>query len=178
MKGSIMNSRFMVLTLIILGAAFTRLIPHYPNFTAIGAVALFGGAYYSKKWLSFLVPLTALFLTDLIIGLYSQMWIVYLSFVLIVLIGWTLQGIKKPGKVILASISASVSFFIITNFAMWYGSSLYPQNFTGIMESYTAAIPFFSYTLLGDLFYVGIMFGAFEIAKAKFPQLARTARYV
>ena len=111
MKGNIMNSRFMVLTLIILGAAFTRLIPHYPNFTAIGAVALFGGAYYSKKWLSFLVPLTALFLTDLIIGLYSQMWVVYLSFVFIVLIGWTLQGIKKPGKVILASISASVSFF-------------------------------------------------------------------
>jgi hypothetical protein len=84
----------------------------------------------------------------------------------------TLQGAKKPGKVILASISASVSFFLITNFAMWYGSALYPQNFAGIMESYTAAIPFFSYTLLGDLFYVGIMFGVFEIAKAKFPRLA------
>jgi Family of unknown function (DUF6580) len=171
MKEQILNSRFIVLTLIILGAAFTRLIPHYPNFTAIGAVALFGGAYYSKKWLAFIIPLAALFLTDLIIGLYSQMWVVYLSFVLIVLIGMTLQGVKKPGKVILASISASVSFFLITNFAMWYGSSLYPQNFTGIMESYTAAIPFFSYTLLGDLFYVGIMFGVFEIAKAKFPLL-------
>ncbi|MFZ0452953.1 MAG: DUF6580 family putative transport protein [Ignavibacteriaceae bacterium] len=172
MKENIMNSRFMVLTLIILGAALTRLIPHYPNFTAIGAVALFGGAYYSKKWLAFIVPLAALFLTDLIIGFYSQMWVIYLSFVLIVLIGMTLQGAKKPGRVILASISASVSFFLITNFAMWYGSVLYPQNFTGIMESYTAAIPFFSYTLLGDLFYVGIMFGAFEIAKAKFPRLA------
>jgi len=172
MKENIMNSRFIVLTLIILGAAFTRLIPHYPNFTAIGAVALFGGAYFSKKWLAFIVPLAALFLTDLIIGFYSQMWVVYLSFVLIVLIGMTLHGAKKPGKVILASISASVSFFLITNFAMWYGSALYPQNFTGIMESYTAAIPFFSYTLLGDLFYVGIMFGLFEIAKAKFPRLA------
>ncbi len=173
MKENIVNSRFFVLTMIILGASFTRLIPHYPNFTAIGAVALFGGAYFSKKWLAFIVPLTALFLTDLIIGLYSQMWVVYLSFVLIVIIGLTLQGAKKPGKVILASISASVSFFVITNFAMWYGSSLYPQNLTGIMESYTAAIPFFSYTLLGDLFYVGIMFGAFEIAKAKFPKLAK-----
>jgi Family of unknown function (DUF6580) len=172
MKENLMNSRFIVLTMIILGAAFTRLIPHYPNFTAIGAVALFGGAYFSKKWLAFIVPLTALFLTDLIIGLYSQMWVVYLSFVLIVLIGLTLQGAKKPGKVILASISASVSFFVITNFAMWYGSSLYPQNLTGIMESYTAAIPFFSYTLLGDLFYVGIMFGAFEIVKVRFPGLA------
>ena len=158
--------------MIILGAAFTRLIPHYPNFTAIGAVALFGGAYFTKKWLAFIVPLAALFLTDLIIGFYSQMWVVYLSFMLIVVIGMSLQGTKKPGKVILASISASVSFFVITNFVMWYGSSLYPQNFTGIMESYTAAIPFFSYTLLGDLFYVGIMFGVFEIAKAKFPRLA------
>ena len=173
MKENIKNPRFVVLTLIILGAAFTRLIPHYPNFTAIGAVALFGGAYFTKKWLSFVVPLAALFLTDLIIGFYSQMWVVYLSFVLIVLIGMTLQEAKKPGKVILASISASVSFFIITNFAMWYGSALYPKTITGIMESYTAAIPFFSYTLLGDLFYVGIMFGAFEIAKAKFPRLAQ-----
>lgn len=172
MKENIRNPRFVVLTLIILGAALTRLIPHYPNFTAIGAVALFGGAYFNKKWLAFIVPLSALFLTDLIIGLYSQMWVVYLSFILIVVIGMSLQGTKKPGKVILASISASVSFFIITNFAMWYGSSLYPQNFTGIIESYTAAIPFFSYTLLGDLFYVGIMFGVFEIAKAKFPNLA------
>ena len=133
---------------------------------------MFGGAYFTKKWLAFIVPLAALFLTDLIIGFYSQMWVVYLSFMLIVVIGMSLQGTKKPGKVILASISASVSFFVITNFVMWYGSSLYPQNFTGIMESYTAAIPFFSYTLLGDLFYVGIMFGVFEIAKAKFPRLA------
>ncbi len=172
MKENIRNPRFVVLTLIILGAAFTRLIPHYPNFTAVGAVALFGGAYFTKKWLAFVVPLAALFLTDLIIGFYSQMWVVYLSFILIVVIGMSLQGAKKPGKVILASVSASVSFFVITNFAMWYGSSLYPQNFTGIMESYTAAIPFFSYTLLGDLFYVGIMFGVFEIAKVKFPQLA------
>ena len=173
MKENVKNPRFVVLTLIILGAAFTRLIPHYPNFTAIGAVALFGGAYFNKKWLAFIVPLAALFLTDLIIGFYSQMWVVYLSFLLIVVIGMSLQGTKKPGKVILASISASVSFFIITNFAMWYGSSLYPQNFTGIIESYTAAIPFFSYTLLGDLFYVGIMFGVFEIAKVKFPRLAQ-----
>jgi hypothetical protein len=173
MKENVKNPRFVVLTLIILGAAFTRLIPHYPNFTAIGAVALFGGAYFNKKWFAFIVPLAALFLTDLIIGFYSQMWVVYLSFLLIVVIGMSLQGTKKPGKVILASISASVSFFIITNFAMWYGSSLYPQNFTGIIESYTAAIPFFSYTLLGDLFYVGIMFGVFEIAKVKFPRLAQ-----
>jgi hypothetical protein len=172
MKENIKNPRFIVLTLIILGAALTRLIPHYPNFTAIGAVALFGGAYFTKKWLAFAVPLAALLLTDLIIGFYSQMWVVYLSFILIVVIGMSLQGTKKPGRVILASVSASVSFFIITNFAMWYGSSLYPQNFTGIIESYTAAIPFFSYTLLGDLFYVGVMFGVFEIAKAKFPRLA------
>ena len=142
MKENIMNSRFIVLTLIILGAAFTRLIPHYPNFTAIGAVALFGGAYFSKRWLAFIIPLSALFLTDLIIGFYSQMWVIYLSFALIVLIGMTLRGAKKPGRVILASISASVSFFVITNFAMWYGSALYPQNFTGIMESYLVLLKF------------------------------------
>jgi hypothetical protein len=168
-----LTSRFFILAGMILAAAFSRLIPHPPNFTAVGAIALFGGAYFSKKWMAFLIPLTALFLTDLIIGFYSQMWVVYLSFILIVVIGMTLQGDKKPGKVILASITASVSFFIITNLAAWYGSAIYPQNFTGIVESYIAAIPFFGPTLLGDLFYVGVMFGAFEIARSKFPKLAQ-----
>jgi Family of unknown function (DUF6580) len=173
MNKDLINPKFFTLTMMTLAAAFTRLIPHYPNFTAVGAMALFGGAYFSKKYFAFIVPMAALLVSDLLIGFYAGMWVVYLSFALIVVIGMQIGQTKKPGRVLLASVSASVSFFLITNFALFPPNIIYPQNFTGIMESYTAAIPFFSYTLLGDLFYVGVMFGIFEIAKTKFPVLAK-----
>jgi hypothetical protein len=173
MNKNLINPKFWTLTLMILAAAFTRLIPHYPNFTAVGAMALFGGAYFSKKYLAFIVPMAALILSDLFLGFYSGMWVVYFSFALIVVIGMQIGQTKKPSRVLLASVSGSVSFFLITNFALFPPNTMYSQNFTGIVESYTAAIPFFSYTLLGDLFFVGVMFGIFEIAKAKFPVLAK-----
>lgn len=173
MNKDLISPRFVVLTAMVFAAALTRLIPHYPNFTAVGAMALFGGAYFSKKYLAFIIPLAAMFLSDIIIGFYAGMWVVYLSFALIVFIGMQIGGQKKPGRVLLASVSASVSFFLITNFALFPPNSMYPQNLTGIVESYIAAIPFFHYTLLGDLFYVGILFGVFEIARVKFPMLEK-----
>ncbi len=168
-----LTPRYLVLAGMILIAAFTRLIPHPPNFTAIGAMALFGGAYFSKKNLAFIVPLTAMFLSDIIIGFHPGMYAVYLSFILIVMIGMTLRDKKKIGNIFLASVSAAVLFFIITNFALWLTGSLYPKTTIGLAACFTAAIPFFHYTLLGDLFFAGVLFGAFELAKVKFPQLEK-----
>jgi len=168
-----LTPRFLVLAGMILIAAFTRLIPHPPNFTAIGAMALFGGAYFSRKSLAFAVPLTAMFLSDIVIGFHPGMYAVYLSFILIVMIGMTLREKKKVINIFLASVSASVLFFIITNFALWVTGNLYPKTAVGLAACFTAAIPFFHYTLLGDLFFVGVLFGAFELAKIKFPQLEK-----
>ena len=168
-----LTPRFIVLALIILAAAFTRLIPHPPNFTAIGAMALFGGAYYNRKSLAFAVPLIAMFFSDMIIGFHQGMYAVYLSFIFIVMIGLTLKNKKKAGNVFLASVSASVLFFIITNFAQWLSYPLYSKDIAGLIACYVAAVPFFHYTLLGDLFFVGALFGLFELAKMKFPQLAK-----
>jgi hypothetical protein len=167
-----LSPRFLVLAGLILAAAFTRLIPHPPNFTAIGAMALFGGVYFSRKSLAFAVPLIAMFLSDIIIGFHPGMYAVYLSFILIVMIGISLSNKRKVGNIFLASVSASVLFFIITNFALWLTGTLYPKTAAGLAACFTAAIPFFHHTLLGDLFFVGILFGAFELAKVKFPQLS------
>jgi len=171
MLEKIFSKRNLLLLSIIVVAAFTRLIPHYPNFTAIGAVALFGGAYFHKKYLSFAVPFIALFITDLIIGFHATMWAVYVSFAIIVMIGFSLRGQFKIAKLGLSVVSASVLFFIITNFAAWLSSPFYPQTFVGLIESYVAAIPFFQYNLLGDLFFGGIIFGIYEFAKLKYPSL-------
>lgn len=168
-----LTPRFLVLAGLILATAFTRLIPHPPNFTAIGAMALFGGAYFSKKSFAYAVPLIAMFLSDIIIGFHPGMYAVYLSFILIVMIGISLSNKKKIGNIFLASVSASVLFFVITNFALWLTGVLYPKTAAGLAACFTAAIPFFHYTLLGDLFFVGILFGAFELVKVKFPQLEK-----
>ncbi len=163
---------FLILTGMIFIAAFVRLIPHPPNFVPIAAIALFGGAYFTKRWVAFLIPLAAMLITDLILGFHSTMWAVYLSFVIIVGIGMLMIKQKKVSNIFLASVSASVLFFVVTNFAVWVSGIYYPKDLSGLAASYTAAIPFFHYTLLGDLFFVTLMFGSFELVKTKYPQLA------
>ena len=172
MNSKLISPRFLTLAGMILVAAIIRLLPHWPNFTPIGAMALFGGAYFSKKYLAFIVPFLAMFLTDLILGFHATMWAVYLSFGLIVVIGILMINKVKILNIFLASVAASVLFFVVTNFAMWTVGGIYSSDLNGLLECYTAAIPFFSYTLIGNLFFAGIMFGVFEIAKSKIPALA------
>ena len=167
------NPNFWVVTLMVFVAAFVRLLPHPPNFAPIAAMALFGGAYFNKKSLAFAIPLIALFLTDLIIGIYSYAWIVYLSFALIVVLGIVMLKKVSVKNVVITSLTASVSFFAITNFGVWALGTLYPKTPAGLMESYIAAIPFFQYSLIGDLFFVGLMFGVYELVKHKVPALAK-----
>lgn len=154
-------------------AIIGRLIPHAPNFTPVAAMALFGGATLSNKRLAYILPIIAMFLSDLIIGFHSTMWAVYLAFVATVFIGTKINGNIKPLNVVTASIASSSLFFIVTNFAVWLGSTLYPQNVTGLIECYIAAIPFFYNGLIGDLFYSGILFIVFALAAQRFPQLAK-----
>ena len=76
-------------------------------------------------------------------------------------------------NLIFASVTASVSFFVITNFGVWALGTLYPKTPAGLLSSYIAAIPFFQYSLIGDLFFVGLMFGVYELVKHKVPALAK-----
>lgn len=165
--------KFWILTLMVFAAAFVRLIPHPPNFAPVAAMALFGGAYFTKKWAAFLVPLVAMLVTDLFLGFHPTMWAVYLSFVLIVAIGILMIRQKKVTSIFFASVTASVAFFIITNFGVWMSTPYYEKTGAGLAACYTAAIPFFHQTLLSDLFFVAILFGLFEILKAKIPSLAK-----
>ncbi len=173
MNKQFLNPRFFMITLMILAAAALRLLPHYPNFTPVAGMALFGGAYFSNKKIAFVIPFAAMLLSDLILGFHSTMWAVYLSFALIVTIGFSLRNGKKISNIFLTTVSSSVLFFLITNFAVWLTGSIYPMSFAGLTECFVAAIPFFHYTMLGDLFYAGVFFGAFELAQLKFPILSK-----
>ena len=113
-----------------------------------------------------------MFLTDLILGFHETMWAVYLSFALIVVIGMLMLKEIKIGNLFFASVISSVSFFIITNFGIWVSTGYYAKTGAGLAACYTAAIPFFHQTLLSDLFYVAILFGAYHLVKIKFPVTA------
>lgn len=174
MNREILSGKFLIAAGMILAAALTRLMPHYPNFTAIGAAALFGGTYFSnKKSLAFIVPLAAMFLTDMIIGFHRTMWAVYLSVALIVVIGLLVSKNKKFSTIFAGTLASSVLFFIITNFAQWISDPFYAKSGAGLAQCYTMAIPFFSYTALGDMFFVAVLFGTYELLGQKFPQLVK-----
>jgi hypothetical protein len=169
-----------VASVIITGALF-RFIPHWPNFTPIAAMALFGGAYIGRKHLAFLIPFAAMFLSDLILGLHKDMWAVYLAFGLTVMIGTLIRSNIRFMTVAGAAVGSSVIFFLLTNFGAWLASPFYPQTFSGLMQSYIAGLAFFnngSYgisfflnELTGAIFYSGLFFGVFALARQRFPIL-------
>ncbi|MFN3556379.1 MAG: DUF6580 family putative transport protein [Bacteroidales bacterium] len=168
---NILSPKVLVVAGIIAFAAIMRLVPHYPNFTPIAAIALFGGAHLGRKWLAFFVPLFALFVSDLILGFHSFMIPVYVSFALVVLLGNLVGKNIRVSTVLGGSLGASLLFFLITNFAVWAGSPYYPQTFAGLIQSYTMAIPFFHTSILGDLFYSTLFFGSFYLIQQRYPAL-------
>jgi hypothetical protein len=194
MNSQKINLRFFALTAIILVAAFSRLVPHIPNFSPLGAIGLFGAAYFSKKWQAILVPLAATFISDLFISnvvyadgtpgfkwLYEGFYWQYGAYVLITVSAFFILKKVNTKTVITGALSSSVIFFLVSNFGCWPGN-YYPQNFGGLMQCYAAGLPFATGntlsnlvhvpsifgTLMGDLFYSGVLFGAYAYAQKKY----------
>lgn len=153
-------------------AAFVKFMPHIPNFAPIAAMALFGGVYLNKKY-ALIVPIIAMLIGDYFIGFYNPyiMISVYSSFVVIGLIGLWLKNHKTLPNIVGGSLSGSIIFFLITNFAVWaIPASAYPHTLQGLIDCYIMGLAFFRNTIAGDLFYVGAFFGVYELAKVLLPQ--------
>lgn len=157
---------FLPVLFVLLGTSM-RLLPHPANIAPIAAMALFGGVYLDKKY-AIILPLVALFLSDVVIGFYPSMLAVYGSFMVTGIIGLYLRKHKSVGNIILGSLVSSLLFFLITNFGFWLLHDLYPKTFAGQMDAYVMALPFFRNTLIGDLLYVGVLFGTYEVVKKYF----------
>lgn len=167
--------RLLTLTVLVLATALFRLVPHWPNFTPIAALALFGAATFERKWLGLAAPLTALLLSDILIGFHGNMGAVYFSFALTWLLGlWAIGQKPAAGRIAIASITSSVLFFLITNFAVWLGSTFYPQTAAGLMTCYAAGLAFYNGTsfflngVFGDLFFSGLLFGSYYLLQQRF----------
>lgn len=178
MKTKIFTPRFIYITTTVLVAAASRLLPHLPNFTPVAAMALFGGVYFLEKKWAFIIPLIAMFLSDMAMelfygsGIHSTMIYVYFGFILTTLIGIFIRNNVQIKTILTGSLLSSILFFLITNFGYW-ASLGFPMGYTGLTSAYIQGIPFFRYTLLGDLFFNIILFGSFYFAQIKFPVLAR-----
>ena len=137
--------------LIILLAVIARLVPHAPNFAPIGGLALFSGANFKNK-IALLIPLSAMFISDIFLGFHKTVPYVYVSFIIISLIGGLIKN-NKWQSVALASLVSSVLFFLITNFGVWATGTMYVKNLDGLLQSYAMGLPFFRNTVLSDLFF-------------------------
>ena len=143
-----------------------RLLPHLWNFTPVVAIALFAGFYLGARY-AIALPLITMFLSDFVIGFYriEHMIAVYGSFALVGVLALVARRYQSIEVVAAASIFSSTLFFLITNWAVWRFGTFYPPNLTGLLESYVLGLPFFRNALLGDFFYTGVFFGAYEIAR-------------
>ncbi len=151
-----------ILFLIFLGVV-SRLAPHPANVTAVGGLAVFSGARVGVKK-ALVVTFGTMLLSDVILGFHSVMWATYGSLLLAVLLGKLVQNKRSIGWIVGATLTSSILFYLITNFAVWLvPGSMYPKTLEGLITSYVMALPFFRNSLIGDMGYSFIFFGAFEL---------------
>jgi len=146
-----------IISLIVLAVA-SRLLPHPPNFAPITGIALFAAVKFQHKLIALLLPLSCLFITDLILGLGWINLFVYGAFGVISLLGFATKKVK-----IQTVLLSSILFFLISNLGVWL--LYYPLSVEGLTTCFTLAIPFFTNTLLGDLAYTAVLFYSFSTLK-------------
>jgi hypothetical protein len=168
-----LNTRFWVVLGAIAVCAAARLIPHPPNMTPIVGMALFGGACFTNRKLAFLVPLAAVLLSDILLGLVQYGTVTFLftpyvygCYVAIVCLGLWIGPRRPPMRIATATLTASVLFYLVTNFGAWLAyPELYAQTWAGLMGSYVAGLPFFRNALIGDVACSLVLFGGFALAE-------------
>ena len=146
------NNYYVIIGIIVL-LAMARLLPHPPNFTPILGMAVFSGAIMSRRLIAYLIPLAAMFLSDLYLGLHSSIPIIYFSLAICVLIGTFIDSRITIFNSLLSISGGVIVFFLITNFAVWYGSGMYEFSLSGLMKSYLMGLPFLQNTFISSLIY-------------------------
>lgn len=166
------RTSFIVAGVLILIAVVLRIVPHPANFAPVAAIAIFGGAVLPRK-LALWVPLAAMVISDMVIGFYALMPVIWTCYLLIALASST--WLRKPtlAKGALLTVGASVGFFVITNFAVWMASGMYDHTLAGLSQCYAMALPFFRNTLLSDAVYTSALFAAYSLARTPAASLSK-----
>lgn len=182
------NGKLIVFTLILIAMATAAKFFFGPDldwsgFSPVIAIALFAGFMIKKRDLSFLLPLLALLVSDVVIqflytqnlfpyaGFYNGQWINYLILMSAVLIGWGLKG-RKTGSLLAGVIAAPTIFFLLSNFAVWMGAQVtYPKSFEGLMACYAAGLPFYKNALMATIISLPVIVLLYNFMTSKKTQL-------
>ena len=181
-----------LIIMILLAAAFrlmqsSNVFSFMSNVTPVGAIALFGGCYFVDRWKAFLVPLLALFISDVLLNriyyfdhwtfFYSGAYWIYGSFALIVMIGHFIGKVTTL-NITLAGVAAAITHFIVSDFGTWAGGGTdittglpFTPDMNGLLKSYYLALPFLRNMMIGNLVFCAILFGSFEWMQRKYPSL-------
>jgi hypothetical protein len=166
-----------LLTALLVALTLIRVFFQIPNFNPLGAIALMGGVLFSSKILRWVVPMGALLLGDILLGLSSPMYMdymlsldflfVYASFAAIILLGTFLSKNASLSKVLGGSIVAAVAFFLISNAGPWITMPQYTKDFAGLMTSYELALPFFRATLVSQIVFSMSIYLVYNLATSR-----------
>jgi hypothetical protein len=161
----------------VLGAIAMRIVntqvPALSNFTPVGAVALFGGVYFNRKWEAYAVPLAALFISDLVINyIYtstltffaSSLWM-YGCFILMAFVGTLIKKVNVA-NLVTASVVSVLIHWLVMDLPVVYGIASTWENYATLLMK--AIYPFETNMLISDAIYGTILFGGFELAKSKY----------
>ncbi len=186
MKNSI-NLRFGVIAGMIAAAAVSRFLfvnmPSMANFSPVGTIALFGGAYYTNKRWAYAIPMLALWLSNLVLNnVFYKQWYpsfswgiepsVFVSIALMVTIGQVMLKKVSLINLLASNLVATLAFFLLSNFFVWYGGTMYSQDWQGLTLCYIKGLAFLDNTLVSNLFFSTVMFGSFEWMKRSVKSLA------
>ena len=148
---------------LILILSLARLIPHPYNFSPMLAVGIFSGFYFRQFYLGLFIVIFSMFIGDLFLGFHSTMFFTYISLAIAVLIGLYVKHFKFT-EILFSGLASSVCFFIITNFGAWLTLEMYTKNLTGLLQSYSMAIPFFHNTLISTFVYLFFLKLLFDLS--------------
>ncbi|MEE3152399.1 MAG: DUF6580 family putative transport protein [Candidatus Neomarinimicrobiota bacterium] len=180
-----LNLQTGIISIIILLAAFTRIMPHPPNFSPMAAIGLFGAAHFAKKWQAFLIPLIGIWISDLVINnivysshssnfvwFYGGFYWQYISYVFIIFAGLFIfnKGISVTNT-LGGMVSSSGIFFLFSNFGVWAGGAMYTKNISGLITCYAAGIPFIHNTIISDALFTTVLFGTYYLLQTEYSYL-------
>jgi len=167
----------LIAALVVLGISW-RLMPHLPNFAPVGAIAIMAGMMF--RWRRALwLPLAIIVLSDLVIGLYRGFIWTWISLAIIPLAGVLIRHLPLSWRIPLGTVSASLIFFIISNFGVWVTSGMYDHTLAGFVDCYVMALPFLRNTMISDLVFTSLLLTSFEYGTAFMRMIQRhaTVRY-
>jgi len=164
-----MTTKNKVLLGLIVVAVVSRIIPHYPNFTAMGALAFFGASRIKSIWGSLALVIATMMITDLVINnlvypagefvlMYSGSLFTYAGFAAYVLLGRKATNMKNG---LAPLVGGSVAFFLLSNFGVFLSVySVFPMTWGGLMATYAAAIPFYAPELISTALFSAMAYAA------------------